>query len=241
MILQKNDSVERQRFGKFSYLLGSLLSLLVGIAFTGSNRISVMIFCLLFSIVLLTAVVSVCRRHKTLGVGLAFVIPMLMLNVVGYIDGGKSMFSVIHNVFIMGFFLFVSFHVLIAVLDDREVTLDTIIGAVCLYLLAGLIWAYGYSTILLMDSSAFSVKSLSPIAEYSPFSSVGLQPLIYLSFVTMATLGYGDIVPVSGPAQTACYTQAIFGQFFFAVLVARLVSIYIAPVYQRSREQTQEF
>jgi uncharacterized membrane protein len=51
---------------------------------------------------------------------------------------------------------------------------------------------------------------------------------LYFSFVTMTTLGYGDISPVSAVARTLAYMQAVFGQFYIAILVAGLVSAYIS-------------
>lgn len=230
-----SDSSEPRRFGNFSYLLGSLLALLIGASFTGTDRVSVTIFCLLFSVVLLTAVVSACHRHKTLSVGIALVIAMLSLNATGYLFESQSVF-IVHNVLVIAFFTFASYHVLCAVLYDREVTLDTIVGAVCLYLLAGLVWTYLYSTVLLLDTSAFRMQTVTEATGASPFGNVGFQALVYLSFVTMTTLGYGDITPVSNPARTACFLQAVFGQFFLAVLVARLVALYIAAATSSQKD-----
>jgi uncharacterized membrane protein len=71
----------------------------------------------------------------------------------------------------------------------------------------------------------------------SPGSFAGLSPQdgrgwdsawLYFSFVTMTTLGYGDISPVTATARALAYSQAVFGQFYIAVLVAGLVGAYIA-------------
>jgi len=236
MTNQASDREGRHRFGKFSYLLCSILTLLIGTAFTGSSRVFLIFFCLLFSAVLLTAVISICQRRKTLGIGLAIVFLMLILNVSGFLFNSYSL-TVLHNILVIIFLAFVFYHVLSAVFDDDQVTLDTIIGTVCLYLLAGLLWAYLYSTILVIDTAAFRYDLASSTFESTTLSNSNLQPLIYLSFVTMATLGYGDIVPVSGPAQTACYLQAVFGQFYFAILVSRLVSLYISSVSRENRDR----
>ncbi len=217
----------RRSFGKFSNLLGSLLALLVGSSFMGEDRISVAAFCLLSLIVLLAAITTVCRRHKTLGLGLAFVVAISALNIGGY-AAGSSVIFVLHNLAVMSFFAFASYHILCAILHDDEVTLDTIVGAVCLYLLAGLFWTHLYGAILLVDSKAFETASSAPQTRASPVGGFGFHPMAYFSFVTMTTLGFGDITPASRPARTASILQAVFGQFFLAVFVARLVAFYIA-------------
>jgi hypothetical protein len=55
---------------------------------------------------------------------------------------------------------------------------------------------------------------------------LGTDGAIYFSFVTLATLGYGDVVPASGPARALAMLEAVFGQLYLVVLVARLVSLY---------------
>lgn len=234
--MDRTDSSDRRTLGKFTYLLGSLLALLIVAALVGNDRVSVTVFCLLVATVLLTAVVSVCRRHRTLRIGLALAVPVVILNVAGYATGNTAVF-VIHNITVVAFFAFVSYHLLCAVLDDREVTLDTIVGAICLYLLAGLLWTYLYATIILISPSAFELAVAVDPPITSPFGRAGFQQLVYLSFVTMTTLGYGDITPVSAPAQTAGYLQAVFGQFYLAILVARLVTLYIAEVTARPQDK----
>ena len=87
-------------------------------------------------------------------------------------------------------------------------------------MLMGLMWAYGYALL----------EHLMPGSFVYPgnISELDVDALHYFSFVTMTTLGYGDISPLSEPAKAMAMTQAITGQIYLAVLVARLVGINIA-------------
>ncbi len=87
--------------------------------------------------------------------------------------------------------------------------------------LLGTLWAVAYSL----------VDAVSP-GSFTGFSPHGGQvwdsEWLYFSFVTMTTLGYGDMSPVSATARALAYLQAVFGQFYVAILVAGLVSAYIS-------------
>ena len=236
--MQQQNEPNSKFLGKFSYLLASLLTLLIGVAVGDNGRASATILCLLFAAVLLAAIATACRLHKTIRVGLALAIPMLLVSIVAVYASDSPQVVLVHDVLAIAFFLFSSYHVLCAVLGDKQVTLDTIVGAICLYLLMGLVWTYLYSIIQTVDPSAFGLAPTVKISSVSLPQTSGLQPLVYLSFVTMTTLGYGDIAPVSRLAQTACYLQAVFGQFFLAVLVARLVALYLASTTKLQEEHS---
>jgi hypothetical protein len=109
------------------------------------------------------------------------------------------------------------------------VTIETIKGAVCVYLLVGLMWVYVFVMIDIAFPGSFRIE---PTAEVRSTGHLlvrqDLHRLLYLSFCTLTTLGYGDIVPLRGIAQTACYLEAVFGQIFLTVLVARLVGMHIS-------------
>jgi hypothetical protein len=90
-----------------------------------------------------------------------------------------------------------------------------IAGAVAVYLLLGLIWARLYQVVELASPGAFRV----PAGE-SPNSAT----LAYFSFVTLATLGYGDIAPVSIVARDLAVLEAIMGQLYLVILISRLVT-----------------
>lgn len=97
---------------------------------------------------------------------------------------------------------------------DRE----RILAALDAYLLAGLLFGVVYWTLDRTWPSSFG----GPTGA----GGVGLPNAIYFSFVTIATLGYGDVVPVSAPARGLAILEGVGGQLYLVVLVARLVSLY---------------
>jgi len=112
------------------------------------------------------------------------------------------------------------------VLSATRVTNDTISGAICGYLLFGIMCAFLYAILELLYPGSFIVdgKVLRPELRRFYYQRE-ISTLIYYSLVTLATVGYGDIVPLSLPARVLAALEAIAGQFYIAVLIARLVSI----------------
>ena len=92
---------------------------------------------------------------------------------------------------------------------------ERILAALDAYLLAGLLFGVGYRV----------VDQVWP-GSFGGAKPLGLAQSIYFSFVTLATLGYGDVVPVSEPARGLAIVEGVSGQMYLTVLVARLVSLY---------------
>ena len=88
------------------------------------------------------------------------------------------------------------------------------------FLLLGLCWAFIYALIEVLNPGSFSVASITTAGSSSAYT--------YFSFVTLTTLGYGDISPVAQVARSFAILEAITGQMYLAVLVARLVGTQIA-------------
>jgi len=105
----------------------------------------------------------------------------------------------------------------------RQVTPALISGALCLYLIFGMFWGMLYVLIELWHPGSFSGSLLHDQSFHLQF----FRALQYFSFVTLTTLGYGDILPANSVAAAFCQTEAIIGQFFMAVMVARLVAIQV--------------
>ena len=104
---------------------------------------------------------------------------------------------------------------------DHEISANRVVGAISLYLLLGLLWAVTYAIVEMLSPGSFAGFS-------EPLSQGWSSEWLYFSFVTMTTLGYGDLTPVSASARTLAYMQAVFGQFYIAILVAGLVAAYIS-------------
>lgn len=115
------------------------------------------------------------------------------------------------------------------VFREGSITVHRIEGAIAAYLLMGLMWAALYALIQLNDQQAFAFTNAAPTSAGSP---VLRARFIYFSFTTLTTVGYGDITPVSPLARSLAMTEAMTGQLFPAILIARLVSL---ELYHRQR------
>jgi voltage-gated potassium channel len=109
------------------------------------------------------------------------------------------------------------------VLLRARVTLETLRGVICAYFLVAFAFAYVYYLIEFLHPGAmFIANKTLTIYNYIDF----LSEMLYFSFITLLTIGYGDVVPVHDVAQTTAVIEGIIGQFYIAILVARLVSVY---------------
>jgi hypothetical protein len=107
------------------------------------------------------------------------------------------------------------------VLRSHTVTAELILGAVNVYLMIGVGFAFIYGLIELLQPGSFAgLEELASTPDRMLY-------FLYFSFITMSTLGYGDISPLTPHGMTATYIEAIFGQMYLAILVARLVAMYI--------------
>ena len=106
--------------------------------------------------------------------------------------------------------------------DGEAVTAARVTGAVAVYLLFGLTFAYLYGLLEQLLPGAFNLP------EHSSFDdATQVDSFTYFSFITLTTLGYGDITPVHPAARMFVAIQALFGQLYPATLLARLVSLEI--------------
>ena len=127
-------------------------------------------------------------------------------------------------IFWLLFFGYVTWNELRAVLRQKEVTGETISMSVSTYLLMGLTWGVLYIVLYHVQPQAFSFggpSSAPPEGEVFPI-------LVYFSLTTLSTIGFGDITPVTLQARYAAVAEGITGQFYLAILVARLVGIYMS-------------
>lgn len=109
---------------------------------------------------------------------------------------------------------------------SEEVTMDTIAGSLCAYLLLGFAFASIYALIDIVAPSSF-ISSIPGKEGLIDLASSDLDR-IYFSFVTLLTVGYGDIVPASPPAKLTTIIEGFIGQVYLVVLIARLVGMHVS-------------
>src|SRR5262249_44248950 len=122
-------------------------------------------------------------------------------------------------VFYLVFATFTLIRVLRYVVARGAITIDKIYGALSVYLLAGFTWGGLYSLVELVHPESFQ---WAHPAHHDPKTL--LHSFVYLSFVTLASLGYGDILPVTPQAPSLAMLDVIFANFYTVVIIARLVS-----------------
>ena len=124
------------------------------------------------------------------------------------------------------FLALTSASILARVYRRGRVTPHRIQGAIAVYLMLGLIWAYAYALVGLGSPGTFTRPPTS-VPEMAPLDGT-LRDMVYFSFVTLTTLGYGDVTPVGAGARTLATLEALVGQLYLVVLIARLVSLEVA-------------
>jgi len=126
------------------------------------------------------------------------------------------------------FFLFITGTIMDHILHSKEVSADTLYGAVCVYLLLGLLWASIYGFLEYVSPGIIFVTNNSDVVKHLTSNEI-----IYYSYTTLTTLGYGDVTALTSEGRIVSVLEAIVGQLFIAFLVARLVAIYTANAMRK--------
>jgi Ion channel len=129
--------------------------------------------------------------------------------------------TLVSSILFLGFTLV---SLLRAVLRTETVTPDTICGALSVYLLMALVWGVAYLLLETLQPGAISLDSAR-----HPNHRIDWFDCMFYSFVTLTSLGYGDMVPVTAQSRSLSILEAVSGIMYVAVLVARLVGLYSAP------------
>lgn len=134
-----------------------------------------------------------------------------------YHSNETQIFSAIAITIYIAFFVVTIMILLNRIFSVKTVTVDTIKGGISLYFLMGVLWTMIYMLILLFDPQALSI----------PVKGHEFSKIMYFSFTTLTTLGYGDISPVSYWARNMSVLESTLGQIFMTVFVATLVGKYL--------------
>jgi hypothetical protein len=217
--------LNRARFWEQEYSLTALLIMLVLTLFVvtplaSSAMIGSEITLGFVAALTVTGVAVVAVRRSMVVVVMMLAASAIGLDWAAHFEHQRSLW-IIDNVVRLAFVLMLAVIVTSQVFRPGNVTHHRVQGAICVYLLAGLAWSYAFDILWVLDHSAFRVAD---ITDAVPARSGMLR---YFSFVTLTTLGYGDILPVSPIARSLATSEALFGQLYPAVMIARLISLEI--------------
>ena len=207
------------RFSMLQFLI-ALVLLLVTVPLVEELSNWESIETVLLTLVLVSAVLAIGARHRTLVLALVLVTPA----VVGKWLNRFRPDLVPQEIFLgsgLVFLVFVVAQLLIFILRAPRVTADVLCAGLATYLLLGLLWSLAYALVANLVPNSFSLNG-------APMVNPPLQGSnsLYFSFITLSTVGYGDITPVSNAARMLAAAEAVTGTLFMAVLIARLVSLY---------------
>ena len=205
--------------GRFIYLLVAILIFLgVGpiLADMTGFRLLLDIF---FSAILLAAIYAVSQKMRHTIIAFSLAIPALLAFWLRDFTGGVAL-NVASEIFSSLFFGYTVIVLVTFILNSPKITRHVIHAALIGYLLMGMMWASIYELIDTIDPGSFNLVqgwTDNPRLIY-----------LYFSYVTLTTLGYGDITPLTAQAYSISILEAIIGQFYITVLIARLVGMHIS-------------
>ena len=209
---------------RFLFLLISILCLLVlAPIFQGFGGIRILMNAFITAI-LISGVYAVSKKKHIPIIAALLALPMVTSIWASHFVKIPSL-VLVGDCFGIAFIAFLVAVILSFIFGEQEVTSNVIYGAIVVYLLIAIMWAFVFSVLESIHPGSFAIGESQIEAGRSLF--------IYYSFVTITTLGYGDITPITATASSFSVLEAVTGQIYLVVLVARLVGMHIAQSMDR--------
>ncbi|MEW6235879.1 MAG: ion channel [Candidatus Omnitrophota bacterium] len=207
------------------FLFANLLSILIVYPYLYKQQI---LLNTIFTAILFTSLYAIAINKIQFLIGLLFGLPWLAATIMQIfiaeyfhqeISLGLRIFS---NVISIVFMAYISISLLLYIVRAPVVDKDVIFAAISLFILIGIAWGALYAIVELLYPGSYHLASPMPLMD----GRFEWYHFLYFSFVTIATLGYGDITPLTPQAQSLVILEAMTGLFYIALLVSRLVGVY---------------
>jgi hypothetical protein len=172
---------------------------------------------------IIAGILRTAGRRYFLWAALVIAIPSLLsrwIDVFGLADAGPLIIAL--------FFALIAGHILTDIFSQHRIGLDHILGGINVYLLLGVLFTRLHVAVEMNDGKAYLLGDM-PLRVAAQSMGQHVEDMMqYFSFTTLTTLGYGDIRPMSEIARMLSTVEAVSGQLFLAILIARLVSVYVS-------------
>jgi len=229
MSQRNKKNVRRERLGDNAILAGlffALLFFLMSYPLITDRSLGSVLLDVVFSVILIASAYAVSHQRKVLIAAVILALPTF-----GFwwtVRATETPIIIFVGLALsVVFFLFIIFVLLRNIVRSDEVSVGTIYGVMSVYLLMGVAWAFVYAMVEMVTPGAFDFGALA-VTESSSATHGELRFFGYYSLVTLSTLGYGDITPVTPLARSLSALEAVAGQLYIAVLIAFMVGTHIA-------------
>jgi hypothetical protein len=172
-----------------------------------------------FPVIILFSLYAISSRKPILKIALILALILIIENWFFKFSQTSNTWAITNYMTSLLFLSIITYSVIDNLLAHKEITTNTLLGAISGYILLGFIWIFFYMIISILDPNSFSNTLESGTTHQR------LLQFAYYSFVSLVTLGYGDILAVSNLARTLSWLEAILGQTYLAVWIAQLVGL----------------
>ena len=231
-MIQLPETLDRN---KFTYLLIILLlnilflPALISFRLEEFPHIGLILSSAAFTLLMLFAIVFTSHNRFIIIIAIAIILPNLFLIWLKMEVEQGEWHILLRNILDVAFLGLVAVLIIKYIFSTNRITFDYINAALCVYLILGLLWVSLYDIAEIIEPGSFALPNdgLTNFDGHEIRGDVVIRK-IYFSFVTLLTLGYGDVSPINSIARLLAIIEALIGQIFLVVLVARLVGIHVA-------------
>lgn len=204
---------------RFGYLLISIVIFLLLVAFNYQSEYIDTIIDLCIVLITFSGIYSFYQRKRQVIAGiilgvLHFNLFLTEVNIFGF---DLEMDNSIKTLIVLFFFIWLQYNVIKEIAAHKDISLNSIIGAINGFFILGILAGYSFLLIHLHYEDAFHIPAKLDHGFYS---------FIYFGFVTITTLGYGDITPVIPPSESIVILFSVIGQLYLAIIIANFISQY---------------
>jgi hypothetical protein len=204
--------------GRFRLLLASLLLFFVGTAAAAGTSFEPALYMTLQGLVIVSAVWDLSEPVRGRRIAAVLAVGAVLLSVLDLSTRIRHL-PVAASTSVALLAGLIVWRAYASAMRPRRPVGDRIVGAICVYLLLGLAWAKVYETLDAVAPGSFRFPT------DAAWATPGLRRYTYVSFITLATVGYGDVTPTTALAGTLAWLEAVTGQLYLAITISRLVAL----------------
>lgn len=204
--------------GRFTWLWRALIVLLISYPYFPDNALGSLAGGLMSLSILVAALRAAHRQRRMFFVGLALAIVVMTIDIGSYVWNRAH---VLVELSFSVFYAWATVAIILEVFRDEVVTFDTVRGAAAAYVLIGLAFGSLYDFVETVQPSSFQFN-----IDVPGEAEIGWRRLVFYSFMTLTTIGYGDVTPITTQAQSLAIIEGVIGVLFVAVFIGRTLGLF---------------